>query len=59
MSKILRLFSGEFIVDGVGNEVIEVLGFRHILPKGAPFPRPHQLVLKYRQKNSKNMATLA
>lgn len=53
-----RSFSGEFIFDGVGNEVIEVLGFRHIPPEGACFPGPYQLQVKYSQKNSNNMINL-
>lgn len=51
--------SGEFVLDGVGNEIIDILGFRLILPEGAPFPRPHQLILNYEQKNSRNMLSLA
>lgn len=32
--KGIRSFFGEFIFDGVGNEVIEVLGFRYIFFEG-------------------------
>lgn len=58
-SCLSRVLSFWEVFAAVGNKIIKVLGFTHILPEGASFPKPHQLVLKSEQKNSKNMGNLA
>lgn len=56
--KCTKSFCGKFIFDSVGNKVIRVLDFLHILPKGSSFLESHELVLKYEWKNSENIVNL-